>query len=88
MSGRPLIKDRLLFTEGDWGIYSAGRKYKYKYGPKEERIIAYANHKGCNVMGYGDDPTNCWFPGDGKQKCVICSTNVPDTIQTLVVLFQ
>lgn len=75
---------KLLFTKDDWSIYLAD----YAKAGLGGSIMAYAHHQGCTSSVLEGNPTNCWHPGDFKQKCVLCRVDVPDGIQALITLYQ
>lgn len=83
-----MINGKLLFTLGDWSIYSA----EYMYPSSAGRVTAFAHHQVCSEadidMHGAKEPVNCWHLGDVKQACILCSTTVPDEIQGLVSLYQ
>ena len=65
------------------------------YAGNKGYILAYAHHQGCidDDGTYGSaaataDPVNCWHTGDSCQRCILCNTDVPKEIQTLIVLYQ
>ena len=80
--------EKCLFTKDGWSIY----KGEYRHASVKGQVLAYAYHHSCGELGgYKEitgDPTNCWHTGDLKQRCILCNEAVPDSIQTLVVLYQ
>ena len=84
---------RVVYEESDWSICT--RDFRGHVG-----IVVYANHTSCTIYKRGTkdkgstlyyisgSDMTCWYTGDRYQTCLFCDAKVPDSIQTLIVLYQ